>query len=285
MTLQEWLSQKQLSLLIESETDLTRDLIYYLREAFDLTRFDLLKSESIQLSAEQCDQLNEVYQRLITHEPISKILGLKGFWKDDFYVTQDVLDPRSDSELIIEKALHYCGHDYRGDVLDLGTGSGCLILSLLREWPEAKGIALDYSERALKVAQENARRLNLEDRVQCQKSNWYSALEGTGRRFGCIISNPPYIPSSDIAGLSEKVKRFDPLLALDGGADGLDPYRILLQNLSDYLKPDGYLFFECGYNQVQDIAILVSTYGHELIQIAKDLQGHERCLVIKLKNN
>ncbi|MBP9694613.1 MAG: peptide chain release factor N(5)-glutamine methyltransferase [Alphaproteobacteria bacterium] len=283
MTLQEWLSEKHLS-LFKDETDLVRDFIHYLKKALGLSRFDLLRPESILLTAEQCDQLDHAYERLLDHEPVSKILGLKGFWKDDFYVTKDVLDPRPDSELIIEKALHYCGHDYQGDVLDLGTGSGCLILSLLREWPEAKGMALDYSEKALQVAKENARRLSLEDRVIFQKSNWYSALEGTGKRFGCIISNPPYIRSSDIVGLSEKVKRFDPLLALDGGADGLDPYRILLQDLALYLEPDGYLILECGYDQARDIAILVSTYGYDLVEIAKDLQGHERCLIFKLKN-
>lgn len=284
MTLQDWLAQKNISLFQDQESDLIRDLIYYLKEAFGLSRYDLGQLEPIQLTIEQSDRLNDAYQRLLMHEPVSKILGLKGFWKDDFYVTKDVLDPRPDSELIIEKALHYCGHDYRGAVLDLGTGSGCLILSLLREWPEAKGIALDDSPEALRVAKENARRFNLEDRVICQQSNWYSALGGKQQRFGCIVSNPPYIPSSDIAFLSEKVQRYDPHLALDGGTDGLDPYHVLLANLSDYLEPDGYFIIECGYNQAQDLAKLVSDYGHELVEIAKDLQGHERCLILKLRN-
>lgn len=283
MTLQEWLETKNLDLFQES--DLIRDLIYYLKEAFGLSRFDLAKSQAIKLTIEQSSQLDAVYQRLLSHEPVSKILGLKGFWKDDFYVTKDVLDPRPDSEFIIEQALHYCGLDYQGSILDLGTGSGCLILSLLREWPKAQGIALDYSGDALKVAAENARRLGVNDRVVFQQSNWYSALQGTGKRFGCIVSNPPYIPSSHIAALSEKVREFDPLLALDGGVDGLDPYRILLKHLSEYLEPDGYLILECGFDQAQDISKLISRYGHELIEITKDLQGHQRCLVVTLRKN
>lgn len=210
-------------------------------------------------------------------EPMAHIRGEREFWSLPFRVTPAVLIPRPDSETVVEAALAWakgCGRALT--VLDLGTGSGCLLLSLLHELPEASGVGVDASPAALAVAGENARALGLESRCRLVSGNWGEALSG---RFDVIVANPPYIVAGAIAGLEPEVAEHEPALALDGGADGLEAYRALLPGLARLLAPDGAAFLEIGAGQEEAVAALLAGHGLRLDRVHLDLAGIPRCLI------
>jgi len=205
---------------------------------------------------------------------MSSILGRREFWSLDFVVTPDTLAPRPDSETLIEAVLAALpDRSAPLSLVDFGTGTGCLLLTLLSELPNAEGIGIDISRPALAIAGGNAKRLGLADRCRFLCSDWSAALEG---RFDLIISNPPYIPSGDIAGLEPEVARFEPLSALDGGADGLDAYRALAAQIPPLLKPGGIGAFEVGAGQAPQVAALLAEAGLTPRGIHRDLGGIER---------
>lgn len=217
--------------------------------------------------------------RRMEAEPVAQILGQKDFWKASFYVSRDVLTPRADSETIIETLLRL-----RLDtsaplrILDLGTGSGCLILSALGEYSNATGLALDASGAALAIAAKNAAALNLRERLEMKLSNWCSAVSGT---FDVVLSNPPYIPASDIAGLAADVREYEPHAALNGGADGLDCYRGIMQQLRAHLNAGALVLFEVGDRQADDVAALAVAQGFTLQEIVNDLAGTPRVVALE----
>jgi release factor glutamine methyltransferase len=218
--------------------------------------------------------------RRLNHEPVAQILGEKHFWRDVFAVSRDVLTPRADSETMIETLLRL-----RPDVLspvrilDLGTGSGCLVLSALREYTTATAVAVDASEAALSIAAKNAAALGLDARVEMLHSDWCSKLVG---RFDVILSNPPYIPTRDIATLDADVQAYEPHRALDGGADGLDCYRMLVQQLLQHANPIALLLFEVGMGQAEDVAAIGVAAGWQRIEITNDLAGIPRVVALQL---
>ena len=216
-------------------------------------------------------------ERRLAREPVSLILGHREFWSLDFTVTRDTLAPRPDSETLIEAVLAEIP-DRTGalSLLDLGTGTGCLLLSLLSELPAARGTGVDIDPATLAVAKSNAGRLGFRERTRFIQSNWWEGLSG---RFDVILSNPPYIPSADIAGLDPEVAAFEPIGALDGGADGLDAYRLLAAGAGDFLADDGVIAFEVGAGQARDVAALLAEAGYNLRTVRKDLAGIERCVV------
>jgi len=199
-------------------------------------------------------QLAEIYKNLKTRrlagEPLSKILGLKEFWGLEFQVNEYVLDPRPDTETLIEAVLDYVGgrKSETLKILDLGTGTGCVPISLLSELPNATAMAIDISDEALDVARQNVQKHNdqhdISDRIEFRKGSWFEGLEG--QNFDIITSNPPYIPDSDIENLSKEVKNHDPVLALSGGDSGLEAYNKIFSSLNNHLKSDGRAFFEIG---------------------------------------
>ena len=214
-------------------------------------------------------------------EPVARIFGKRAFWDADFIVTPDVLDPRPDTETLVETALELLPENGRMRILDVGTGSGCIVLVLLRERPQAVGVALDASKAALDVARLNAALLGLERRMAFVESHWFEALEGAGESrssFDLIVSNPPYIPSADIASLDREVREHDPLVALDGGPDGLDAYRELAQRSPDWLVPGGAVALEVGIGQADAVAGLLVEAGFGEVAIRKDLSGIKRCV-------
>ena len=221
--------------------------------------------------------LLEWIERRLKHEPIFKIIGRRGFWKDEFITSRDVLDPRPDSEVIIEAVLKNFsnkGKDYR--ILDIGTGSGCLLYSLLDEYPIARGVGIDVSQEALNVAEKNRKqRKALLYQRDFLKPGWVSDLG----LFDIIVSNPPYIPTKDIETLTPEVRLYDPILALDGGADGLDAYRALARDTGKILKPEGLLFLEIGIGQREAIIRLFQEKGWKAKEIVRDLGQIERVLV------
>jgi release factor glutamine methyltransferase len=215
-------------------------------------------------------------ERREKREPISHILGKREFWSREFIVGPRVLDPRPDSETLIAAILKRLpDHQAPLRLLDLGTGSGCLLLTLLGELPKASGLGIDQSAIALEVARNNAEGLGLAERAQFQEGDWNKEL--VLGKFDIIISNPPYIPSADIAMLEPEVRLYEPLAALDGGMDGLNAYRAIIDQLPGLLKPDGLIAFEMGIGQDQALACLLDAAGFKNIEWENDLAGITRC--------
>ncbi len=229
------------------------------------------------LGAEVEAAFGRLVDRRARREPVSRILGRREFWSLDFAISLATLDPRPDSETLVEAALGQFAPEPRRRVLDLGTGTGCLILAVLSERPSWVGLGIDIAEEAVAVARANARTLSLSERVHFQTGDWDKGLVGS---FDLILSNPPYIPSNEIAGLSPEVASFDPLRALDGGIDGLDAYRALAPALLRLLAPHGRAIIELGKGQVAAIADIMEEAGLQAIERRRDLAGVERCLVL-----
>lgn len=238
----------------------------------------IVRDADLPVAKEKIQALEALIARRLTREPIAQILGHKHFWNDDFAVTRDVLTPRADSEIIIEQALKHAG-DVRS-ILDLGTGSGCLLLSLLGEYPNAQGVGIDASPAALNVARRNAHNTLRATRADFLGGVWCEPLETTAM-FDLVVSNPPYIPTREIAKLMSDVRDHEPHIALDGGADGLDCYRTILAHVKPHMNAHAVLLFEVGMGQAQDVASHAVAHGFALIEIAKDLSGIDRVVVLK----
>ena len=227
-------------------------------------------------------QLASYVHRRLQGEPVAKIIGHKGFWSLELKVSKDTLDPRPDSETLIDAVLRLFP-DKQGQyrILDMGTGSGCLLLACLSEYPNAQGIGIDASEQALKIARENARDF---PKASFEHRDWTNPgyLQGLGQ-FDIVVANPPYIPTQTVATLDKTVRLYDPMAALDGGADGLDAYRAIVASVGLALKPQARLFFEIGQGQEKDVTVLAGEAGFELIASYPDLAGIVRCLVFKRK--
>jgi len=248
-----------------------------LAEALGKDNTWLFNNAPDELAAEAQAAYAALLEKRLQRQPVSLILGHREFWSLDFTVTKDTLAPRPDSETLVEAVLAELAD--RGkplSLLDLGTGSACLLLSLLSELPNAKGTGVDLNPDTLAVAQGNADRLGFGPRTRFLHSDWWGAVEG---RFDIILSNPPYIPSGDIAGLDPEVARFEPLGALDGGADGLDAYRLLVAGADKFLTADGVIAFEVGAGQAADVAALLEEAGFIVRAVRRDLAGIERCVV------
>ena len=232
------------------------------------------------LTPDQAQNLFAAVQQRTLHMPMSYILGWREFWSLRFKVTAATLSPRPDSETIVEAALDHIPSSAR-KILDLGTGTGCLLLALLSELPEARGMAVDASEDALAVALENAASLGLEGRTTCVLADWTEAdwMVALGGPFDLVVSNPPYIPSADIAALAPDVRDFEPRSALDGGVSGLDAYRRLVQAMDELLIPGGICVFEVGIGQADDVGALLNAAGLEVLEKRADLGGIERAVV------
>ena len=213
-------------------------------------------------------------RRRLSHEPISQIIGYRNFWKSVFYVDKNVLDPRPDTELIMEKVLELPSKNL--SLLDLGTGSGCLAISIALERPYFQINASDICIDAIKIAKFNAMKHNT--RINFIKSDWFDNIIGD---FDVIICNPPYVSKNEYMKLSLGVRRFEPKIALYGGLKGLDCYRKIINDIFCYLKPNGLVFFEIGYNQEKDICKLFQDYGYDKIEFFKDLTGKYRTVCVK----
>jgi release factor glutamine methyltransferase len=206
------------------------------------------------------------------------VLGHREFWSLDFVVTEATLDPRPDSETVVEQVLAARRDRPPTRILDLGIGTGCLLLSLLSEWPEAWGLGVDRSEAAAQVAQLNADRLGLGDRAAILVGDWADAVQGT---FDVVVSNPPYIPEREIDGLAPEVARFEPRAALAGGPDGLDAYRMIARASSRLLVEGGLVALEVGAGQAADVARLLAAEGLSDVRAARDLGSVERVVSAK----
>lgn len=213
--------------------------------------------------------------RRTSFEPVSRITGHRGFWGLDFALTPDTLDPRPDTETVVNAVLARRLMFISPRVLDLGTGSGCILLSILEGWPAASGVGVDLNPGAVTAATSNAERLGFARRAAFRQGNW---CEGLNEHFDVIVSNPPYIADAEMAGLAPEVARFDPHLALAGGADGLAAYRALIPAAWAQLNQMGRLFLEIGAGQAPAVAQLLVAEGFSGLAEHRDLAGIVRCL-------
>jgi release factor glutamine methyltransferase len=226
------------------------------------------------VSNDQAAELERLLTRRERREPVSQILGIKGFWKIMLRVTPEVLTPRPETESLLDVMLPKIPMDRRVRVLDLGVGSGALLLAILGERPNAVGLGVDASEEALAVARENAANLGLAGRAALLRGDWTTGL--AAESFDVVVSNPPYIASGDIAGLAPEVRDHEPRLALDGGLDGLDAYRRLAPEILNVLVPGGRFAVEVGLGQAPAVSDLFADAGAAALSIHRDLSDHDR---------
>ena len=241
------------------------------------SRTDIIADPKRLLTDEQQAVLEDYIARRERREPVSHILGRKGFWKIMLSVTPDVLTPRPDTETVVERVLRDFEEHQAFTVLDLGVGSGAILLSILAERPAAKGLGVDVSEEALAVARENAANLGLASRTALLRGDWTQGL--TDASFDLVVSNPPYIASGMIDTLEPEVRDHEPRLALDGGPDGLDAYRLLAPEILRVLKPGGRFAVEIGYDQSAAVEALFRNAGGAEVITAKDLSDRDRVVL------
>lgn len=236
-----------------------------------------------EVNKEQQAQILEITQKRIEHFPLCKLLGKKGFYKYEFIVNEDVLSPRPDTEILVEAAISIIKEHSFKTMLDLGTGSGCIPLSILGDVEGLKATAVDISEKALNVAKKNADNLSLSKRIEFVQGSWFDEdiLSKLNKSYDVIVSNPPYIPSQDILELSTEVKDHDPMLALDGGKDGLDSYKRIAQISKEIISDGGFILLEGGIGQAQDIEKIFEKEGLTKHKILKDYGNIDRCIILK----
>lgn len=230
-------------------------------------RVTLLLTED--LDEDRADAFRALVARRAAREPVSQILGRRDFFGLSFRVTRDTLDPRPETEILVEAAL---ARPFE-HILDLGTGTGCILLSCLFNRPAARGLGVDISAAALDVARENAAALGLSDRVEFVQSDWFANVQG---RFDLIVSNPPYIAQDEMAGLSPEVRDWEPHLALSPGGDGLGAYRAIAAGVGRFLAPGGRVLVEIGPTQARDVCAILADAGLYGIDVLRDLDGRDR---------
>jgi release factor glutamine methyltransferase len=238
----------------------------------------LLRQRAEEVEPGEKERFEQLVARRAAHAPAALLLGHREFWSLDFLVTPDTLIPRPDSELIIEAAVELHPDRKVGRILDLGTGTGCLLLAALSEFSDAWGLGIDRSQAAAAVAQRNAGRLGLSDRAAIMVGDWTQAIAG---RFDLLLCNPPYIQAADIAGLMPEVALHEPLSALDGGVDGLDPYRRLFPGLHRRLAPGGMALFEFGLGQAAALLDLARQAALTVVAVREDLAGRPRVMILR----
>ena len=239
-----------------------------------LSRAELIVEPTKPLGA-AAGKIAEWGRRRAAGEPLSRMVGRREFWGRAFRITPDVLDPRPETEGIVERALALFGErrDERLRILDLGVGSGALLCALLSEFPNARGLGVDISASAVRVARDNLDACSLADRAQARVGDWLGEVDEI---FDLIVSNPPYVASGDIAGLTREVRDHDPRLALDGGLDGLDAYRTILPASRPRLEPGGWIIVEHGRGQSASVLSIAAAVGYRERAAYADLAGEMR---------
>ena len=243
--------------------------------ALEIPISELSLKTNEQVSEKIISKLEKLILRRIDREPISKILGKREFWGRSFSINENVLDPRGDTETLIDFVIEKPVKS----VLELGTGSGAIAVTLACEWKEVHVTAVDISEDALSLAKINAEKFNVQNKIDFLKSDWFEAVKGP---FDLIISNPPYIGLAEQDELSDEVIKYDPEIALFAGRDGLDAYRRIILSLSKFLNPDGLVVLETGASQGIKVKNMMNAVGFIDAKIVKDLSGKDRLVAAKL---
>jgi release factor glutamine methyltransferase len=247
--------------------------------ALGLTPEEVFARPDRTVTRDEGEGIAAVLRRALMHEPSSRIEGVRPFWNLNFLLSPDTLDPRPETETIVEAVIaRLPARDRAYRILDLGTGTGCLLLALLSEYPMASGAGVDRSFGAVQTAKGNAARLGLAGRAGFAVGDWAAAIGG---KFDAVIANPPYIETGEIPRLPREVRDFDPVLALDGGPDGLDAYRRLARDLPRLVAPGGVFACEIGAGQGAAVAQILAEHGLTVDAVVPDLAGIPRCMVAR----
>ncbi len=249
-----------------------------LKEVLSLDDKDLILKESLDIPEEMIEKIITIESRRLNGEPISKIFKKRDFYNSTFIISNDVLDPRPETELIVEIANNYINKNEVKNILDLGTGSGCILLSILKENRMINGLGIDLSKEAISIAKQNSKKLNLETQSNFLVSNWMSSVN---YKYDLVVSNPPYIASEDIKKLSKSVKIYDPILSLDGGDDGLNSYRLIASDLKRIISMNALIIIEIGYNQSLQVTDIFKKNDFKLIKKYNDINGLDRVLTFQ----
>jgi release factor glutamine methyltransferase len=250
-----------------------------LAAALDLSAAEIFAYPERKLNPVQQACIAAVLERMLAHEPLSRIVGRREFWGLEFRLSADTLDPRPESETVVNSVLaRLPDRDRAYRFLDLGTGTGILLLALLSEYKAASGVGVDIAPGATVTARDNAARLGIGARAHFVAGSWAAALTG---RFDAVVANPPYIEREAIAALPPEVRQYDPLRALDGGADGLAAYRAIAADLPRLLSPGGFFVTEIGQGQASSVAEILTRHGLQVDGIASDLAGIKRIVIAR----
>ena len=249
-----------------------------LKEVLSLNDKDLILKESFDIPEEVIEKIIKIESRRLNGEPISKIFKKRDFYNSTFVISHDVLDPRPETELIVEIANNYINKNEVKNVLDLGTGSGCILLSILKENRIINGLGIDLSKEAISIAKQNSKKLNLETQSNFLISNWMSSVN---YKYDLVVSNPPYISSGDINKLSKSVKIYDPILSLDGGDDGLNSYRLIASDLKRIISKNALIIIEIGCNQSLQVIEIFKKNDFKFIKKYNDINGLDRVLTFQ----
>lgn len=257
------------------------DARLFAEAAFEMDRLELVNREREEVPEKQLNALQAFAARRLKGEPVVRILGEKEFWGLSFKLNAATLVPRPETELLVERGLEVIGALDKARILDLGTGTGCIPISLLTEYSDVTAVAVDLSAEALEMARLNANRHGVGSRLTTLKGSWFDPLE-PGDRFDLITSNPPYIESADVAMLMPEVREHDPRLALDGGPDGLVAYRAIAAEAGLFLAPEGVLLLEIGSAQGAAVSDIFVEAGFAEVEVVPDLSRHDRMIVARL---
>tara|TARA_B100000886_G_scaffold340135_1_gene308075 strand:+ start:1806 stop:2642 length:837 start_codon:yes stop_codon:yes gene_type:complete len=249
-----------------------------LKEVLSLDDKDLILKESLDISDDTIKKINAIELRRLNGEPISKIFKKRDFYKSTFVISNDVLDPRPETELIVEIANNYINKSKVKNILDLGTGTGCILLSILKENKMINGLGIDLSKEAISIAKRNSKKLHLETQSNFLVSNWMSSVN---YKYDLVVSNPPYITSGDINKLSKSVKIYDPILSLDGGDDGLNSYRLIASDLKRIISKNALIIIEIGCNQSLQVIEIFKKNDFKFIKKYNDINGLDRVLTFQ----
>lgn len=241
-----------------------------------VTRLEIVTDPRRAVTQAQVAAVEALTQRRETREPVSHIVGHKHFWTLELAVTPAVLTPRPETEFVVEAALQALPVDSPARVMDLGTGSGAILITILKERPLASGVGVDISPAALEVAKSNAEAIGVADRIEWRLGDWDAGID---EAFDVVVSNPPYIATGEIETLAPEVARYEPRLALDGGLDGLDAYRVITAALPRLLKSGGLFALEVGWKQAEAVEALAQAAGLTTLEPRRDLSGIPRVVV------
>ena len=239
----------------------------------------LAVNEGRLVSENEIAGLEALAQCRLSGEPVARILRVKEFYGLEFGLNEATLVPRPETEMLVDLGLEILGNQPESTIVDLGTGSGCILISLLVNLSGAQGVGIDLSERALDQARQNGVRYGVEARVEWRVGSWFAPVRE--EKFDLIVSNPPYIATGEISGLQTEVRKFDPVGALDGGDDGLDAYRQIISAARQYLRPGGALLLEIGHDQKAAVMELYLENGFAEPSVTQDLAGHTRAIVAR----